>query len=79
MAKLSDTAQYQAAFKVLSELKGTVERDRLQTIALYLLYTADLDCPIAMFPYLGEGDPRDRAITRAFEQEWQRLHEDESE
>jgi hypothetical protein len=70
--KLSATAQYQAAFQSLEQLKNSgIERDRLKPIALYLLYSAESEVPAKMFPYVGEGDVRDRAITRAFEQAWQ--------
>jgi hypothetical protein len=69
MPKLSASGQYQAAFKALEQLKNSgIERDRLQPIALYLLYTSECDCPERM--PLALQDPRDRAVTLAFERAW---------
>jgi hypothetical protein len=70
LPKLSATTQYQAAFHALEQLKNSgIERDRLQPIALYLLYTSECDRPRQM--PLALQDPRDRAVVLAFERAWQ--------
>lgn len=75
MALFSASAQYQTAFQTLEQLKNSgIERDRLKPIALYLFYTAECEIPAGLRPRMGVQDPRDRAITRAFEEYWDELN-----
>jgi len=78
MAKicLGNTKPYLEAFQALEDIKnGEAGELQIQAIARYFLYTSNLPALASSgWPYKGDPmDPRDQAITDAFNNEWQRL------
>lgn len=73
--KLCETGQFKEAFDALDRIKGQlgVTKD-LQSIAAYLIASAEAETPTPLFPFVGlPGDPRDKLVVEAHTDYWSRF------
>jgi hypothetical protein len=69
---LGETELYKSALDALTMLKEEHGgSEQIRAIAKFFLYACKSEVPQALFPFVGdEGDERDRAVVRAYEDAW---------
>ena len=78
--QLNQTTEYKTACDALMRLKDALGvTDDLKALAAYVLRSSSASVEGAMFPYVGIGDERDRAIVRVHEEAFHAMLMDEDD